>query len=151
MAVENRFAGLFWNFGFSLFELGQFPKSVSILGWMGHGVHEQVDVIWPIFEVIEWFKVVEAIHELVEILVEWGIGWFRNPNVSRFRWRILRFPGERRSHPNKPGVYPSRFPADSSSRFLLLILQSAFSYLNTVDEVGIYSIDPWEYITRPFL
>jgi len=55
---------------FSLFELGQFPESVSILGRLGHSVHEQIDTVRPVFEIIEWFKVVEAVHELIKVLIE---------------------------------------------------------------------------------
>jgi len=86
--VENRLARLFWSFGFSLFELGQFSEGVSILGWMGHGVHEQVDVVRSVFEIIEWFKFVETVHELIKVLIERGLGGvscFRNLTVSRFR------------------------------------------------------------------
>ena len=66
-------------------ELSQFPKSISVFGWIGHSVHEQVDVVRPVFEIVEWFKVVEAVHELIKVLIERGLNWFRNPNVSRFR------------------------------------------------------------------
>jgi hypothetical protein len=68
--VENRLGGLFWGFGFSLFELGEFPKGISILGWLGHSVHEQVDAIRPIFEIIEWFKVVKVVYELIKVLIK---------------------------------------------------------------------------------
>ena len=83
--VENRFVGLFWSFGFSLFKFGQFPKSVSMFGWIGLSVHEQVDVVRPVFEIIEWFEVVEVVHELIKILIELGLGWLKSPNVSMFR------------------------------------------------------------------
>ena len=76
---------MFWSFGFSLFEFGEFLEGISIMGWLNHSVHEQIDTVRPVFEIIEWFKVIEAVHELVEILVERGIGWFRNPSVGRFR------------------------------------------------------------------
>ena len=52
----------------------QFPKSVSMFGWVGHSVHEQVDVVRPIFEIIEWFKVLDAVHEAIKVLIEWGLG-----------------------------------------------------------------------------
>ena len=55
---------------FPFFKLGQFPKSVSMFGWIGHSVHEQVDVVGPVFEIIEWFKVVETVHELIKVLIE---------------------------------------------------------------------------------
>ena len=58
---------------FSLFELGLFPEGVSMFGWVGHSVHEQVDVVGPVFEIIEWFKVVEAVHELIKILIKRGV------------------------------------------------------------------------------
>ena len=125
-----------------------------MFGWIGHGIHEQLSIVGPILEIIEWFKVVEAVHELIKLLIEQGIrgvSWFGNPTVSRFWWRVLRFSGGRRSHPSKPGACLSRSPADSSSRILLLVLQSAYSHLNVVDEIRIYSIDPCEYIARPFL
>ena len=76
---------MFWSFGFSLFEFGQFPKCVSMLGWIGHSVHEQVDVVGSVLEIIEWFKVVKAVHKLIKILIERGLGWFGSPNVSRIR------------------------------------------------------------------
>ena len=86
--VENRLAGLFWSFSFSFFEFGWFPKGVSMLGWIGHSIHEQVDIVGPVFEIIEWFKFVETIHELIKVLIERGLGGvscFRNLTVSRFR------------------------------------------------------------------
>ena len=45
-----------------------------MLGWFGHGIHVQLDVIRPIFEIIEWFKVLDAVHEAIKVLIEWGLG-----------------------------------------------------------------------------
>ena len=55
---------------FPFFKFGQFPKSVSVFGWIGHSVQEQVDVVKPIFEILEWFEVVKTVHELVKVLIE---------------------------------------------------------------------------------
>ena len=56
-----------------------------MLWWVSQGVHEQVDVVRPVFEIVEWFKVVEVVHELIKVLIERGLNWFRNSNVSKFR------------------------------------------------------------------
>ena len=56
-----------------------------MLRWVGHSVHEQVDVVGPILEIIEWLEVLEAVREAIEILIEQGLDWFRSLNVSRFR------------------------------------------------------------------
>ena len=61
---------MFWGFGFSLFELGEFLEGISLLGRLSHGVHEQIDAVRPVFEIIEWFKVVEAVHELIKVLIK---------------------------------------------------------------------------------
>ena len=60
----------------------------SVFWWVSHSVHEQVDIIGPVFEIIEWFKFVETVHELIKVLIERGVGGascFRNLTVSRFR------------------------------------------------------------------
>ena len=44
-----------------------------MLGWIGHSIHEQVDIVGPVFEIIEWFKVVETVHELIKVLIERGL------------------------------------------------------------------------------
>ena len=60
----------FGALGFSLFELGEFPEGISILGRLCHSVHEQINAVRLVFEIIEWFKVVKAVHELIKFLVE---------------------------------------------------------------------------------
>ena len=52
-----------------------------MFGWIG----QQVDIVGPVFEIVEWFKVVEIVHELIKVLIKRGLGWFRSPNVSWFR------------------------------------------------------------------
>ena len=76
---------MFRSFGFSLFNLGKFPKGINMFGWIGHGVHEQLDIIGLILEIIEWFKILETVHEAIKVLIEFGLDWFRSPSVSRFR------------------------------------------------------------------
>ena len=44
-----------------------------MLGWIGHSIHEQVDIIRPVFEIVEWFELVETIHELIKVLIERGL------------------------------------------------------------------------------
>ena len=45
-----------------------------MFGWIGHSVHEQVDVVGLVFEIIEWFKVIEAVHESKSWLNEESAG-----------------------------------------------------------------------------
>ena len=56
-----------------------------MFGWIGHSVHEQVDVVGLVFEIIERFKVVETVHEAIKVLIELGLDWFRSLSVSWFR------------------------------------------------------------------
>jgi hypothetical protein len=44
-----------------------------MLCWIGYGLHEQIDVVRPIFKIVEWFEVVESVHESIEILIELGL------------------------------------------------------------------------------
>ena len=53
-----------------------------MIGWIEHSVHEQVDIVRPVFEIIEWFEVAETVHDLIKVLIERGL------NDSGVRMRV---------------------------------------------------------------
>jgi hypothetical protein len=53
-----------------LLELDFLPDDVGHVRWIAYGIHEQVDIVLPILEIIIWLEVVEAFHEFFEVLIE---------------------------------------------------------------------------------
>ena len=53
-----------------LLEFSFLPEDIGHVWWMAHCLHEQVDIVQLVLEIVIVFEVVKTFHELIKILIE---------------------------------------------------------------------------------